>query len=171
MTLVEFLTCRWFELETIARHTDQRDRVHALADLAAKQRILAEHLGDDEIREHQCMTCYGVGFVDWPCPTVRLLAVPFADHPDYDEAWRPEDDCRRCHGPRGDWSAPSSRWDQVMRDDDGRESHDGLVCVFCFLAIAEKRGIHVAPRWRQFEHTASRSWSFGDGPSADSAAD
>lgn len=24
-----------------------------------------------------------------PCPTLRLLALPYADHADYDEAWRP----------------------------------------------------------------------------------
>ncbi|MFH8926376.1 DUF6221 family protein [Streptomyces pristinaespiralis] len=25
----------------------------------------------------------------WPCPTLRLLALPYADHPDYLEEWRP----------------------------------------------------------------------------------
>lgn len=25
----------------------------------------------------------------WPCYTLRFLALPFADHPDYDEAWKP----------------------------------------------------------------------------------
>lgn len=25
----------------------------------------------------------------WPCRTLRTLALPYAGHPDYDEAWRP----------------------------------------------------------------------------------
>lgn len=24
----------------------------------------------------------------WPCPTLRLLALPYDDHPDYREEWR-----------------------------------------------------------------------------------
>lgn len=32
---------------------------------------------------------YEVVLLDWPCPTIRALAVPYADHPDYREEWRP----------------------------------------------------------------------------------
>jgi hypothetical protein len=31
-------------------------------------------------------------YVLWPCPTVRLLALPFAGHPDLQEEWRPVTD-------------------------------------------------------------------------------
>ena len=27
--------------------------------------------------------------VPWPCPTLRALALPHADHPDYRDEWRP----------------------------------------------------------------------------------
>jgi Family of unknown function (DUF6221) len=27
--------------------------------------------------------------IPWPCPTLRLLAVPYADRPGYDPTWRP----------------------------------------------------------------------------------
>jgi hypothetical protein len=36
-----------------------------------------------------CATCddwYGGG-QDWPCPTLRLLALPYADHPGYEPEW------------------------------------------------------------------------------------
>ena len=26
---------------------------------------------------------------DWPCPTLRALAAPYAGHPDYREEWKP----------------------------------------------------------------------------------
>jgi hypothetical protein len=28
-------------------------------------------------------------YVLWPCPTLKLLALPWADHPDYQISWRP----------------------------------------------------------------------------------
>jgi hypothetical protein len=48
----------------------------------------------------ECLTCSEFGWImdngdyvrdgdDWPCLTLRLLAVPFADRPGYDETWRP----------------------------------------------------------------------------------
>jgi hypothetical protein len=38
-----------------------------------------------------CETCgeFSEYAVPWPCQTLRLLALPYADHPDYDEEWRP----------------------------------------------------------------------------------
>lgn len=27
--------------------------------------------------------------VEWPCQTLRVLAMPYVDHPDYREEWRP----------------------------------------------------------------------------------
>lgn len=49
-----------------------------LADVAAKQRMLAMHPCDD------------CGLGDDPCLTLRLLATPYAAHPDYrTDWWRP----------------------------------------------------------------------------------
>lgn len=69
-----------------------------LADCASKRGIVAEHepapadFGPGE----GCVIC-NVGFYSWgmqqdggfPCHTLRLLALPFANHPAYREEWRP----------------------------------------------------------------------------------
>ncbi|HET6917295.1 MAG TPA: DUF6221 family protein [Acidimicrobiales bacterium] len=49
--------------------------------------------------QRNCKRCGGVshhpnlGEIErrdsWPCTTLRALALPYADHPDYQEAWRP----------------------------------------------------------------------------------
>lgn len=81
--LAEFLTARLDEDESAARdvwttqHNDPhqlfvRDQpdARALADVEAKRRIVRE--------------CRRAGFLR----VLRLLAMPYADHPDYDERWR-----------------------------------------------------------------------------------
>jgi hypothetical protein len=83
-----------------ARHIAANDPAHVLADITAKRAILAEHAikdnGAGKPDSRYCWTCYAdrgynadsSRYLAW-CRTVRLLAVPFADHPDYDESWRP----------------------------------------------------------------------------------
>jgi hypothetical protein len=81
-----------------------------LADVAAKRQIIELHTGAHTCREIHTGTYsadwpkeapYGAPgqpwrhaqeeyFEDEPCPTLRLLALPYADHPDYDQAWRAE---------------------------------------------------------------------------------
>jgi len=71
----------------VLRHHPER----VLAECEAKRRIVELHAG-----AHEC-SVYAKGEVDncaWvesddTCSTLRLLALPYADHPDYDEAWRP----------------------------------------------------------------------------------
>lgn len=78
------------------------------ADLEAKRCIIERHrpvteLWNDGEKMHEvtlCGTCaYGQSCEHcfdlatdtealWPCHELRLLASPFADHPDYDENWR-----------------------------------------------------------------------------------
>lgn len=37
----------------------------------------------------RCLVCYGRGeMLRWPCLTVRLLALPHTEHPDFDDDWR-----------------------------------------------------------------------------------
>ena len=82
-------------LEHIARW----DPARVLAECEAKRRIVAEHPGTV-----QCETCLDhedseegpegdaynyVVMKGAPCPTLRLLALPYADHADYREEWRP----------------------------------------------------------------------------------
>lgn len=60
-----------------------------LAECDAKRQIVALHDADADGRF--CLSCgdgdyYGVGY---PCPTARALALPYADHPDYRDEWKP----------------------------------------------------------------------------------
>ncbi|MBQ1118339.1 DUF6221 family protein [Streptomyces sp. C3-3] len=66
-----------------------------IADLDVKLALLDEHepggrYWPDSPRQY-CKTC-GSGEpneypTDWPCPTLRILARPFAGHPGYQEDW------------------------------------------------------------------------------------
>lgn len=78
-----------------AEHMAMHDPTFVLADLAAKRQILAFHkihhawiVTAPDHDERPVIECFEDGS-DWPCNTVRLLALPFADRPGYDEAWRP----------------------------------------------------------------------------------
>jgi hypothetical protein len=69
-------------LDHIARH----DPARVLADVAAKRAILARHsTGAGSLRTHgwYCEVC------DDGCAELPALAAVYADHPDYDESWRP----------------------------------------------------------------------------------
>jgi len=61
-----------------------------LADVAAKRRTLDEHRPIDG----RCHVCAAHHEGEWrrivaPCFTVRDLAAPYQDHPDYDTEWSP----------------------------------------------------------------------------------
>lgn len=53
-----------------------------LADVASRRAIIAEHGRGPGVD-----ICDRVLYGEWPCPTLRHLAAPFADHPDFDAAW------------------------------------------------------------------------------------
>ena len=95
------------QAEHIARH----DPARVLREVAAKRRILFAHEpvllrkgsgADYYVTATVCRTCGGTDALyddgtappdrpaAYPCPTLRLLALPYADHPDYQEEWRPE---------------------------------------------------------------------------------
>lgn len=65
-------------LPHIARH----DPARVLAECEAKRRIVALHRGKPPWREAlpECAEC---GYRS-PCETLRILALPYADHPDHD---------------------------------------------------------------------------------------
>ena len=70
-------------------------QARVLAEVDAKRRVLALHYAElveakspdgDDREGLWCWECDGEAF---PCRTLRLLALPYAQHPDCDEAWRP----------------------------------------------------------------------------------
>lgn len=89
-----------------AEHIARWDPARVLVECEAKRAIVAEHAttrvdpNDKLMLPGYCRMCVGetgwpirthqVGVgVDAPCLTVRLLALSYAGHPEYDEAWRP----------------------------------------------------------------------------------
>lgn len=83
----------WFELPTeLANHALRHDPTRVLAEVNAKRRMVELHA-----KGHECSTMDQTGEIDpctWvpageTCTTLDLLALPYADHPDYKDAWRP----------------------------------------------------------------------------------
>ena len=87
MGIVEFLLARAADLETDARAVPGTDQVWIdpdliLAEVEAKRRIV------NAIGEADPHAAYITAtFTGWD--VLRLLALPYADHPDYDPSWRP----------------------------------------------------------------------------------
>jgi hypothetical protein len=75
-----------------AEHIARHDPARVLAEVEAKRRLLELHEpGEMEYVEGDvCMACdlRGEGPY-YPCLTLRLLALPHAEHPDYRDEWRP----------------------------------------------------------------------------------
>ena len=62
------------------------------AECEAKRRLVEHHSSPHDEHDHQRQ--HGIdGYDDAPgaepCPTLRLLSLPYADHPDFRAAWRP----------------------------------------------------------------------------------
>lgn len=57
-----------------------------MAECEAKRRIVAEHPQFVDADFSYCETCERSTS---PCSTLRILALPYADHPDYRPEWRP----------------------------------------------------------------------------------
>lgn len=77
----------------VAEHVARWSPARVLAECAAKRRIVELHRGqkalwDDDENPLEVVECPECGVL-FPCPTLRLLALPYADHPDYREEWRP----------------------------------------------------------------------------------
>lgn len=87
----------------VSAHMARHDPARVLAECAAKRRIIALHEREDRgdgwgSPPYWCCTeCGGrtvhpnLGWIPtstaWPCRTLRLLTLPYADHPDYREEW------------------------------------------------------------------------------------
>ena len=77
----------------IARHVARHDPARVLAEVDAKRRIIDDHpiLTAWKI----CTRCSDfhntepVNKIPGPCLTLRLLALPYNTHPDYQKTWAP----------------------------------------------------------------------------------
>ena len=100
--LITFLRARLDEDEQIDRKYVRHGHL-LLADIEAKRQIIDVHQNEDDTCRVCCREAYMEEIWDgvhehvewrrnnepWPCDTLRLLALPYADHPDYQEEWRP----------------------------------------------------------------------------------
>jgi hypothetical protein len=62
----------------VSRHIVRHDPARVLAEVGARRRMLELHTACDDWSFGQ------------PCEEARLLALPYSDHPDYDDSWKPE---------------------------------------------------------------------------------
>ncbi len=65
-------------------HVMRFDPTRILREVEAKRRLI-----DLEMHSGDPAWCYSCHDVSDKCPTLRLLALPYASHPDYDEGWAP----------------------------------------------------------------------------------
>ncbi|PBC71564.1 hypothetical protein BX265_6174 [Streptomyces sp. TLI_235] len=71
-----------------AAHIAEHDPELVLAEVDAKRRIIAEHPWRQEPdwpSGRQCTQCA----TEHPCQTLRLLTLPYSNHPDYGPEWAP----------------------------------------------------------------------------------
>jgi len=96
VTLTEFLLARIAEDESdVWSFRDSGESGYwtwqrMLAEFQAKRRIVEEHAGGGGPLCEACADgLWNLERTSLPCPTLRLLALPYADHADYREEWRP----------------------------------------------------------------------------------
>jgi hypothetical protein len=73
------------EADANGDHIARHDPVRVLAQCEAVRRVVALH----DVGDH---SCEGTDVTTWvaPCDTLLALAAIYADHPDFDPAWRAE---------------------------------------------------------------------------------
>ncbi|MYX14407.1 hypothetical protein GTY67_13475 [Streptomyces sp. SID8374] len=89
------------EMAADERHIMVQRPARTLREVQAKRQLIDEHRPDGA---GGCSTCTDPEDFDedadgnrafsrsakpWPCPTVRLLALPYSDHLDYRQEWTP----------------------------------------------------------------------------------
>jgi hypothetical protein len=76
-------------------HTEDADHAalwspgKVLTEIAVRRRILERHSDQHDLLESSRPTVGCRCYDGWPCTTLRLLALPYAAHPDYREEWKP----------------------------------------------------------------------------------
>lgn len=72
----------------LGHHIARHDPARVLAGCERDRRIVAEHVAGESTESWvSCQTC-AQWKEGWPCTTLKALATVYADHPDYDPAWR-----------------------------------------------------------------------------------
>ena len=100
VTLTEFLLARIAEDERDAdcilfdygQGNVESRAARVLAECEAKRRIVELHrpIWASDIEWADCAICpSALSSGGWPCPTLRALTLPYADHPDHREEWKP----------------------------------------------------------------------------------
>ncbi|MGW3135928.1 DUF6221 family protein [Streptomyces sp. NPDC001139] len=82
--------------ELVRAHIAEWDPARVLREIEAKRQLLDEH---QDVNDGWCGTCVdgrwgypthgGSSPQRYPCRTLRLLALPYADRPGYRDEWRP----------------------------------------------------------------------------------
>ncbi|MFJ9374419.1 DUF6221 family protein [Streptomyces sp. NPDC101455] len=80
----------------IAEHIVEHDPERVLREVAAKRQLVQAHAKDDHFDgcticdsgNNSCGCMCGSHWT-YPCDTIKILALPYADRPGYQEAWRP----------------------------------------------------------------------------------
>jgi hypothetical protein len=70
-----------------AEHIVRFNPARVLREVEAKRQILAQHPPGEDGYCGDGLGLDGCKW-DWPCPTVRLLTLPYADRPGFKEEWR-----------------------------------------------------------------------------------
>ena len=70
------------EADANGRHIARHDPARVLAECEAKRAVVGLH-------PEMLGWCQGCAHESYPCRTLLALALPYADHPDYREEWRP----------------------------------------------------------------------------------
>jgi len=70
-----------------AEHIARHDPARILREVEVKRRIMEKHGASDRM-EYSYFLCTGCSD-GHPCDTLRLLALPYDDHPECREEWRP----------------------------------------------------------------------------------
>ncbi|MCI3240266.1 DUF6221 family protein [Streptomyces spinosisporus] len=80
------------KLKSFAAHIAEHDPARVLREIDAKRRMLELHHSIELPTEalDACAECEVTGaYPEYPCRTLRLLALPYSDRPGYREEWRP----------------------------------------------------------------------------------
>jgi hypothetical protein len=89
------------QLRATACHIARHDPARVLREVEAKRQVLKLHeratlragggakYFDTTTVCRSCEPSYQFPELSWPCTTLRLFALPYADHPEYRDDWRP----------------------------------------------------------------------------------